>query len=107
MKRFLLTAVLVISGGMALAGCEAILGAEGASVVATQKTISDHVVSLASGKDCSSIRRDRGLAYCKEDEIRPQMNVFCYQTLGQITCYDKPVYEGIQQRVGHGNEPPR
>ena len=42
-----------------------------------------------------------GLTYCEEDEIVPAPEVYCYQTLGKVTCYDKPdPHKGRHQRVG-------
>ena len=64
--------------------------AEILSIMGTEKTISDHIISLSSGKNCSTVRRERGLHYCEEDQpdIKPQ--VYCYNTLGRVTCYDRP-----------------
>ena len=63
---------------------------DAATVIGTDKTIIDHGVSLASGKDCSSVRLEQGKRYCKEDDpvIRP--DVYCYRTLADVTCYDRP-----------------
>jgi len=36
----------------------------------TEKTIEDHVISLSSGKNCSSVRKEKGLTYCVEDEAQ-------------------------------------
>src|SRR5512132_1970979 len=58
-----MTLTLCFLGG----GCVAAVGA--GTVVATDKTPLDHVVSLVTGKDCSIIRQHRGLTYCVEDEI--------------------------------------
>ena len=81
-------------------------GVDAITTMATEKTLTDHVVSLASGKDCSSVRSEMGLTYCKEDEKIPPMNVYCYHTLGSVNCYSKPVYDGEQQRIGQGNDVP-
>ena len=103
MKRLL--AIFIVC--MLAAGCAGIVGAEGVSIMATDKTVVDHVISLSSGKNCSTIRKDLGMTYCEEDEKIPQMNVFCYRTLGEITCYDRPVYDGKQEQVRQGGEKPR
>ena len=63
---------------------------DGAVVVGSDKTMIDHVVSLASGKDCSLVRKERGMTYCKEDEVIPRPEVYCYRELAKVTCYDKP-----------------
>ncbi|MGB0681803.1 MAG: hypothetical protein ACPGOV_03815 [Magnetovibrionaceae bacterium] len=80
--------LLVISMALvALAACVPL--ASGTTIVATDKTIVDHVVSLASRKDCSIVRVEKDLTYCKEDEIDPNPKMFCYQTLGTVTCYSE------------------
>lgn len=84
-----------------LAGCAATGGLEGVSLITTDKLVSDHVVSAISGKNCSRVRTARGQTYCEEDELNPLPNAYCYPNLGGITCYDRPVFDGQQQRVGH------
>ena len=87
-----------------LGGCDLLAGAETASTVVTGERLSDHVVSFASGKTCSTKRTRRGLTYCVEDEVIPNPNVHCYPTLGQVTCYDRddPFGDG-QQKVGEND----
>ena len=64
---------------------------EGVSTVVTQKPLTDHVVSFFSGKNCSTIRREKGQTYCEEDELQPGApKVYCYRALGGVTCYDRP-----------------
>ncbi len=63
---------------------------EGASAIVTDKTITDHIVSIASGKNCSTVRTERGLYYCEEDEPKGETRVYCYKTIGAVTCYDRP-----------------
>lgn len=93
---------LLISAAIPLAvlpgGCMAALGA--GTVAATDKTPVDHVYSLVSGKDCSLIRKQRGLTYCVEDEIILETAVHCYPTLGETTCYQAAdPYPGGQREV--------
>ena len=64
--------------------------ADAAVVIGTDKTIADHVISVASGKDCSLVRVERGMTYCKEDEVVPMPEVYCYRELGGVSCYDAP-----------------
>ena len=59
-------------------------------VMATDKTLSDHLVSYSTGKDCSTVRSEQGRTYCREDEPNPMPNVHCYQTLGDVMCYAAP-----------------
>jgi len=74
------------------------------TVMGTDKTVVDHVVSLSSGKNCSAIRLEKGLHYCEEDEPQIQQNIYCYNTLGSVTCYSRPdPYQGRQQKLGENN----
>ena len=94
---------VAILGLLLLSGC-GFLVADGVSVIGTDKTIEDHFVSLTSGKNCSTVRTEQGLAYCEEDEVNLQPNVYCYRTLGKVTCYDKPdPYRNKQQKVGEND----
>ncbi|MEE2746487.1 MAG: hypothetical protein VX617_06365 [Pseudomonadota bacterium] len=70
---------------------------DGATVVGTGKTISDHIVSFTTGKDCSTLRKNTGRHYCEEDEVMPQKEVFCYNTLGQVSCYTEPAPHGERE----------
>ena len=80
-------------------GCVAALGA--GAIAATGKTPVDHVYSLASGKDCSLVRKQRGLTYCVEDELVIETALHCYPTLGEATCYRAAdPYPGAQREVG-------
>ncbi|NQV47813.1 MAG: hypothetical protein HQ504_08530 [Rhodospirillaceae bacterium] len=77
---------------------------EGASAVSTGKPFSDHIVSYASGKDCSTSREASGQTYCKEDEINVAPKIWCYRTLGSVTCYDRPdPLEGNQRKMGNND----
>lgn len=83
----LLFVALLVSG----CGTGGLIALEGASVMASDKTASDHLVSLMSGKDCSVVRSEQGLAYCVEDQapiLAPKY--YCYKTLGSVSCYDRP-----------------
>lgn len=65
-----------------------------ASVINTQKTIDDHLVSWISGYDCSTVRASTGDHYCVEKpETVPTVAraSFCYKTLAAVNCYDRPV----------------
>ena len=94
-------AVLALFG--LLQACSLVPGvaqAQGAFVIGTDKTIEDHVISMTSGKNCSTIRSERGLTHCVEDEPRVNPNIYCYKTLGKVTCYDRPdPHKGRHQRV--------
>jgi len=65
-----------------------------ASVVVTDKTIPDHVVSLATGHDCSVVRYSSGGYYCVQPLAanKPvETRLYCYRSIGNITCYDKAI----------------
>jgi len=58
--------------------------------MATDKTLTDHLVSYNTGKDCSTLRIEQGRTYCKEDEPNPVASVSCYPSIGDVTCYSEP-----------------
>ena len=74
------------------------MGLDGAAVLSTGKTISDHIVSFSTGKNCSTVRKNIGQHYCEEDEVGNPDEVFCYNTLGNVTCYASPAPHGETQR---------
>lgn len=79
------------------------------STMATDKTFGDHAISLLSNKDCSTVRKQQGLTYCKEDD--PQLireaKVHCYNELGKVTCYKDPDNISIRSSVEDKKEPVR
>ena len=90
-----------------LGGCAAVtsapsmtptmLGIDGVTVVTTGKTISDHIVSYASGKNCSTVRRQTGQNFCEEDDLSTPEEIYCYNSLGNVNCFATP------QPYGQGN----
>jgi len=65
-----------------------------ASVVATDKTVPDHVVSLVTGHDCSMVRYSAGGYYCVQPlpaNAPVETRLYCYRSIGNITCYDKEI----------------
>lgn len=108
MSRARHLAVVVV---LVLGGCTDFGIFESASVMTTDKTVLDNAISLLSGKDCSTVRREAGRTYCVEDEPNPTPAIHCYKTLGEVTCYDRPdPYGGGQQKVGvndHNRTTPR
>ena len=87
---FICVAALGGCGPMAMSGVPFLGQADALTVVSTDKTIVDHFVSISSGKNCSTIRREQGLHYCEEDEPEVKPRIYCYKTLGRVTCYDRP-----------------
>jgi len=61
-----------------------------ALVMGTGKTVSDHIVSIQTGKDCSTVREEKGRSYCREDEPNPIPALNCYRTLADVVCYAQP-----------------
>ena len=77
---------------------------EAISVVGTDKTLGDHLLSIYSGKNCSTVRTSNDLTYCEEDEPVAKKTGYCYRSLGNITCYDRPdPYKGdyveVEQKI--------
>ena len=89
-------------GGCSVGGVATpVMWLEGASVVATDKTIGDHIISYSQGKNCSTVRKEKGLTYCEEDEIAEPEEVYCYRTLGNVTCYNRPAHGTKYETLGH------
>lgn len=76
------------------AGTAALAGLSALSFLETDKFLSDHVISQATGKDCSTLHALEEGSFCKDEEITvaeaAQAPSYCYRTLGEITCYDGP-----------------
>jgi hypothetical protein len=107
MRQFL----VVFTAGLGLCGCAGLTGAphqltsptavgatllvvDGISVINTQKTIDDHLVSLLTGEDCSTVRASMGDHYCVEEPVPVPMiarTSYCYKTLAKISCFDQPI----------------
>ncbi len=105
-KLLLLLPVLIIGacGPLITAGTPGLAQVDVLTVMGTDKTVVDHIVSLSSGKNCSLIRLEKGQYYCEEDEPKVQQNIYCYNTLGSVTCYTKPdPFDGRQHKVGENN----
>ncbi|MDA0997433.1 MAG: hypothetical protein O2944_04400 [Proteobacteria bacterium] len=101
-RAFMLIRALCLLVPLSLGGCDpfTIAQVEAVSVMGSDKTVIDHAVSIGSGKDCSTIRKERGMTYCVEDEKIINPKIFCYRDLGRVTCYDRPdPYRNAQQRV--------
>lgn len=74
-----------------------------ASLKTTKKTLADHAVGLVTDQDCSTLRAERGDAWCLSDEELearvPAQPEFCYRTIGGITCYDRPDATKVSTRM--------
>jgi len=102
-SSFAIIAVLALSacGPLLTSGAPGLAQIDMLTVMGTEKTVVDHVLSLSSGKNCSAVRLEKGLRYCEEDEPQIKQNIYCYNTLGSVTCYTKPdPYKGGYQKIG-------
>ncbi|MDA0787265.1 MAG: hypothetical protein O3B37_13335 [Proteobacteria bacterium] len=88
--------ILAIAAPLALAACAdpASLALGGASVVTmidSGKTVSDHVMSFATGDECTFRHSLRGEAWCQPrrgEDTGEQSRSVCYQSIARVTCYD-------------------
>jgi hypothetical protein len=93
---------------LVLAGCSepvsyALLGANAVSLAVTEKFVGDHVMSWATGKECSALNSTRHGQYCLPPDDTQTAQVpappqYCYRTRGAITCYPTPDLEASASR---------
>ncbi len=105
-KKALLLFALVLGGCSLVSSSPGsvppLAGIEIFSVIGTDKTLTDHLVSFSTGKNCSTIRRNLGQTYCEEDEITVPEEIYCYRTLGKVNCYAEPnPFDNRVKAVGH------
>ncbi len=106
--RLTLTATLVLAmlplGGCGL-GPKALTAASTAlsltTLQNTRKTIGDHVVSAATGRDCSILKLEATGEYCPETLVADRSNVYCYRTLADVDCHNLPdPYKNSHRALG-------
>ncbi len=79
-----------------LAGCTptplggALVGADIVTLNATKKTVGDHLVSAATGRDCSVISFEKTGDYCPDKVVVDRSRVYCYRTLADVECHHIP-----------------
>lgn len=90
-----------------LSACSELLVTDAISTIATDKTIGDHVISYVSKKDCSTIRSEQGMTYCKEDDPRLKKDPkrYCYHELGKVTCYEQADLNSVRRDIEDKKEP--
>ncbi|MDA8052258.1 MAG: hypothetical protein M0002_20015 [Rhodospirillales bacterium] len=92
--RFLLPAAVLLPltacGASWIVPVGAAAGVNLVSVVVLHRSLFDVIWSFASGRDCSIVRLDRGLSYCKPPEPEPPPLPYCTRTLGWVECWTDP-----------------
>jgi hypothetical protein len=67
-------------------------GAMLANFVYTDKLPTDYLAEFASGKECSFLKSQKdGGPLCRDsfERVVYEPPIYCYRTLGEITCYNK------------------
>jgi hypothetical protein len=91
----------------------ALLGASAVSFATTDKFLADHAVSYATDEECSALQMEQTGEYCRTPEeiaeaqaaeearrAAGESDLYCYRTLGDITCYQDQDYQAsLAQRV--------
>ena len=73
----------------------------------TKKTPGDHLMSAATGRDCSIIHYEQDGAFCQDPpKVIDRRNLYCIKTLGGVECHERanPYYGGERTL---GSPPPR
>jgi hypothetical protein len=105
-RRSILLALLL------LPGCEAAVPVTGGlaaanigSVMVIGRTLPDAVVSAVAGRDCSAVRLDRGLEYCRPEEAPPPPVPYCTRSIGSVDCWRQPPLAlPLQRGVADGRQ---
>jgi hypothetical protein len=75
-------------GGPALFGYMA--GIDGAAIPLIHRTVTDALVSAAMRHECSVVRLDEGLTYCKPFDPPPPPLPYCTRSLANVDCWQDP-----------------
>jgi len=83
-------------------GYQALFAADIATLMVTDKTMMDHIVSYFREEDCSSVRASQGDRYCRPIQIAytPPPEPFCYRSLARVNCFTSPNPYGTDTRTG-------
>ena len=89
-------------GGQALGFARPFAIADAVTLINTDKTIVDHLAGLMSGQDCSTLRSMDGGHYCQPvyENVPIVPTLYCYRTLAEVTCYDRPSPNSSDKLVG-------
>ncbi|MBN2752759.1 MAG: hypothetical protein JXQ84_08630 [Rhodospirillaceae bacterium] len=73
-----------------------------ATLIVTDKTMLDHIVSYFREEDCSAVRASQGDRYCRPIRIAytPPPEPFCYRSLADVSCFSTPNPYGSDHRMG-------
>lgn len=85
-----LATLLVASCHPAATPFVAIAAADAVSVAVFHRDGLDLAYSLATGRNCSIVRLDQGLSYCKPHDPPAPQPLFCARSLGVVDCYAEP-----------------
>ena len=76
-----------------------------AYTVQTHRLPSDDLASAILNKDCNALRQqEEGGAWCRDRDAEKtrgasQPPIWCYRSLGDVSCYDRPIEEESAQLV--------
>ena len=84
--------------GLTLAGCgapyTAPLGAfwalNAAAIPVIHRSVPDAAYSAITGRDCSIVRLDQNLTYCRPVEPPPEPPPYCTRSLANVDCWRDP-----------------
>ncbi len=80
----------VAAGGFASKAALTYVAASGASLIHTDRTLSDHAMSRYREQDCALLHLDAGESYCQEiAEASPPPQIHCYRSIAAVTCYSE------------------
>lgn len=98
-----LIAALTLLAGACGAPELAVVAASTTVLVATDKTVADHAVSLATGEDCSIVGYERDRTYCRPHPPAIEVTsepLYCYRTLADVECHASPnPYGGTRSTI--------
>ncbi|CAK0758603.1 exported hypothetical protein [Azospirillaceae bacterium] len=89
-------ALFALAASGALSGCfwETVGAGAGAvtlgSLSATKKLPTDHLLSMATGRECSIVTFEQTGHYCPPNITVDRSGVYCYRTLGEVDCHQLP-----------------
>lgn len=87
-----------------MANIPAIIALDAVTLINTDKTLVDHMMTAATNKDCSVLKSQDGSDYCKafpvKEAPKPPRVPHCYNTLGSVSCYYTENPYGTDTKVG-------